>query len=378
MGAYQAQGGNYQATPGYQQEYAGYSQMGKGTVPLNGGGYVPQKVPVHRRPFQLSDIHLIIAGIVLIALFTASVIIFRNNILKCIFLLLALGSAAVLWIRPLTADNKRITYTIIALALCILTAVSFILKKPGNSNAAKDTTRQADSGSGSSSGTSNADNLNSGSQPGSVYSITSEPDVTATPEPTDNALLERLVTFFAYWSANRQDDMLELCAPSWRSKMENPRTSLFALLANRTPLNCKPESITGTDADDNRRVTLTSKIDRNNGKEPEVYRMTVLMVKDNYEWYIDPQSLQTNELLETPDPNITPTPGPTSTPETYPSTILYYNPKNGEYYHRDPYCKVINEKYTPLQGQFTFAEINTEPYSKLKPCNVCGAPLRDD
>ena len=62
----------------------------------------------------------------------------------------------------------------------------------------------------------------------------------------------------------------------------------------------------------------------------------------------------------------------------YSNTILYYNPKGGEYYHLDAFCKTVNAKYAPLQGQFTYAEINSDAYKKLKPCNVCGAPLRED
>ena len=199
---------------------------------------------------------------------------------------------------------------------------------------------------------------------------------TPTPDTSDNLLMERLVSFFTYWSGNRQDEMLTLCAPSWQSKQENPRTSLFALLANRTPKDCSPESITGTPADTSRRVTLTSTMDRNNGKDPEKYRMTILMVMENNEWFIDPQSLQTYESAETPDPNVTPTPAPTETPAVYATTVLYYNPKGGEYYHLDPNCKIINPKFLPLGGSFTYGEIDSDAYKNLKPCNVCGAPLR--
>ena len=71
----------------------------------------------------------------------------------------------------------------------------------------------------------------------------------------------------------------------------------------------------------------------------------------------------------------TPTPGPTETPTVFASTVLYYNPSGGEYYHLDQNCKIINPKFLPLGGQFTYGEIGNEPYSKLKPCNVCGAPL---
>ena len=159
-------------------------------------------------------------------------------------------------------------------------------------------------------------------------------------------------------------------------KQEDARVSLFYLVGNRNPKDCTIESVSGTDADDSRRVTLTSNIDRHNGKEKEVFRMSVRMTKETGEWYIDPQSLQSNDILETPDPNLTPTPAPTETPAVYSNTILYYNPNKGEYYHADPNCKNVGKKYLPLAGSFTYAEINDEPYKNLKPCNVCAAPLR--
>ena len=99
------------------------------------------------------------------------------------------------------------------------------------------------------------------------------------------------------------------------------------------------------------------------------------MVKENDGlWYVDPQSLQTYEDAETPDPSITNTPVPTPTPATNADTVLYYNPSGGEYYHRDQNCKRINERYLPLQGHFKYSELSKFP--KLKPCAICGAPSR--
>ncbi len=382
QGAYQQPGGHQQPA-GYQQPggygYNPYGQMGRvlqqgqnisNTIPLNGGGYIPQRVPVRRRGMEFKDWYLIAAGAVLIALFVLAVLVLKSAPLKIVLILLAAGSAAFLWIKPLTAENKRLTYSIVALALCILTAVSFLMK-PG-----ADVTNPQGSAQTENAGDSTA--LNSGSQGVPEIPASGQNTAEETPEPAiiaDNALMERLVSFFTFWSGNRQDEMLNLCAPSWKEKQENPRTSLFGLLANRTPKECTPESITGTDADTSRKVVLTVKIDRNNGKDPEMYRMTIMMVKEANEWYIDPQSLQTNESLETPDPNVTPTPAPTETPAVYSNTVLYYNPKGGEYYHLDPNCRIINPKFLPLGGTFTYGQIQDDPYSKLKPCNVCGAPL---
>ena len=58
------------------------------------------------------------------------------------------------------------------------------------------------------------------------------------------------------------------------------------------------------------------------------------------------------------------------------STVLYYHPDGGEYYHLDPNCRSVHPNYLPLEGMFTYAQVNGEPYAALEPCNVCGAPQR--
>ena len=158
--------------------------------------------------------------------------------------------------------------------------------------------------------------------------------------------------------------------------MDNPKTALFGLLANRTPLDYTVEKISGTVDDTSRTVTVTSTIDRNNGKDPVKYRLGVLMVKEDGQWYVDPKSLKTYENAETPDPALEPTPTPTQEPAASPNTVLYYNPDGGSMYHADPNCKSVHAKYLPLKGHFTYAEVNDGKYAELYPCNVCAAPLR--
>ena len=58
------------------------------------------------------------------------------------------------------------------------------------------------------------------------------------------------------------------------------------------------------------------------------------------------------------------------------SLILYYEPGNGAYYHIDRNCRVVNRKYLPLEGQFTYAELEAGEHSDLEPCSICGAPAR--
>ena len=370
---------------GYAQGYNGYTQMGRtpqmnsqqemgGQMPLNGGGYVPQPVPIRKRPFVLTDAYLLILSVVLLGLFALGMFVPGLGILKWVFLILTAATAALMWIKPLTDNNKRLCYTIVFGLLALVTIIGFVTAGAGSG-------RQDVTQTGSNS--ANAA-LTGQAEPGSldeasVQEIAPTPSVTNTPEPNaDYEVIERLRTFFSYWASNRQDDMLTLCSPTWASKEENPKTALFGLLQNRTPKNYAEESISGTSNDLSRTVTVVTTMDRNNGKDPVKYRMSIIMDKENDGlWYVNPKSLQTYENAETPDPSVTDTPAPTDTPPVYANTTLYYNPSGGEYYHLDQNCKRIAEKFLPLQGHFTYAELNDDKYKKLKPCAICGAPSRD-
>lgn len=378
--------GYQQPAAGYSQGYNAYTQMGRapqgqqnaqqdfsGQVPLNGGGYVPRPVPVRRRPLELTDVHLVIAGALLLVMFAIGMFVPGFGFLKWIFLALAVGTTAFLWIKPVVANNKRLCYTIIFALLSLVVLIGFITGLTGRGGS--DGRQDLDSGRAA---TSVKTDGYTATEPTAQAPAAAQPSVTNTPEPeNDNSITDRLQTFFYYWSANRTDDMITLCSPSWQSKVEDPKRALFGLLANRTPKDYMVESVSGTEYDTTRTVTVTSLMDRNNGKDPVRYRLSVIMSKENDVWYVDPQSLQTYENADTPDPSITATPAPTEETKAEPNTVLYYNPSGGEYYHLDPNCKKINERYLPLQGKFTYAEINKEPYSKLKPCAICGAPLRD-
>ena len=117
-------------------------------------------------------------------------------------------------------------------------------------------------------------------------------------------------------------------------------------------------------------------IDKNNGKPVSIYQMSVRMVNESGQWYVDPNSLVSNEIQETPDPNATPVVTPTPEPYVDANTVLYYNPDGGKLYHSDQNCVSLHSRYLPLKGKFTYGQINDQPYASLEPCNVCGAPLR--
>ena len=388
---YQQQAGNQggygyaagrQAQGGYQNGAAPAQQQ----MNLNGAGYVPPPAKVKRQPFVLKDVYLILVSVLLLILFGMGIYAgtAQASALRAagwIFTGLAAACIALLWIKKMTANNKRLCFTIV---FGVLAAISVFSLLNGSGTPAQTPDTSTQTVARTSTETSSSKTITSGGgvvvdgQSGMPIESVAASTATSTPKPdNDDVLLERLMTFFQYWAANQTEEMLTLCSPSWQSSVESPKTALFGLMANRTPMEySQPENITGTNDDTSREVTITVTMDRNNGKDPVKYRMTIMMVKESQQWYIDPQSLKSYEAAETTDPASAATPEPTETPGTASNTILYYNPDGGTKYHSDPNCKSIHAKYLPLKGTFTYAQINDDTYKDLKPCNVCNAPLR--
>ena len=361
--------GRSQQTPYYPQRDIA------GQVPLNGGGYVPQR-PARRGAFVLTDAYLLIFSAVLLALFALGMFVPGLGILKWVFAVLAAGTIALLWIKPLVDNNKRLCYTIVFGLLILITLIGFAAGGIGTSSP---DTQRANPGPTGVSEPEQTDPIAAGAL-NPVAEPT--PTVTNTPEPDqDSAATGRLQTFFSYWMVNNQDGMLTLCSPTWQSKQENPKTALFGLMGNRTPKeDIVMENISGTPNDTTRTVTITVLMDPNNGKDPVRYRIGVIMVKENDGlWYVDPRSLQEAEMLTDWIP-VLPTPEPAEEEEKAisGSTLLYYVPEGGQYYHLDPDCKTVNPKFLPMEGCFTYAEVNDEPYRDRMPCQVCGAPPREE
>jgi len=205
-------------------------------------------------------------------------------------------------------------------------------------------------------------------------------------------LTERLRQFFYYWNGNNPEDQLSLCPPSWRNEVKDPKAALSLLTNDRIPVDMMVESISGSEEDASRTVTLLSTMKLKNGEGYLRYRMRVVVLREDEGWYVYPPSLHNYEAVEeqepdaettapepaaSPEPTATPAAEPAETPGTDPDTVLYYHPEGGAYYHLDPNCRRVKERYLPLQGTFTYAEVNREPYSQLQPCSVCGAPERE-
>ena len=196
----------------------------------------------------------------------------------------------------------------------------------------------------------------------------------------DEAFSDRMLEFFSYWSANDLDRMLGVCDPAWKEQQENPKTALFALLVNRTPLSMMIESFRD-EADGTRSADVILRMDRHNGMDPVDYLYTAVLKKaEDGQWYLDPQCLRTSELAGNVSWEI-PTPEPAeydwASDETLPYTLMHYVPEGGEYYHLDENCPQVAEKYRPMRGVFAYQDLNYDEYKNLKPCAVCGAPPRD-
>lgn len=194
-----------------------------------------------------------------------------------------------------------------------------------------------------------------------ISSWQEDPDGIQPAGDLDEDAAERVTAFFRDWFQNRFDDMLALCAPEWKAKTEDPGLALARILADRTPVNMEIITMSGEGDDRFRTVSAIAVIDRNDGREPLHYFFRIAVEKgEDGLWYIDPESLLPQEQPRQQETSV--------------MAMLYYVPEGGQYYHLDPNCKTVNEIFLPMQGSFTYAELEDEPYKDLKPCAVCAAP----
>lgn len=61
-----------------------------------------------------------------------------------------------------------------------------------------------------------------------------------------------------------------------------------------------------------------------------------------------------------------------------PETPLYRNPNGGSNYHLDQNCSGVKSKFLPLEGGFTYGDLESSAYKKLTPCVYCAAPEKLD
>ena len=197
---------------------------------------------------------------------------------------------------------------------------------------------------------------------------------------TDKSAAEvRLASFMEKWRKGIIADMVAYTPQSWRdAQAESAQQQLFWKFAQRPLIDWRQMSApTGTDASTAR--TITVEADVNYGGATRTYQYDAIMLFENEDWFVDPDSLSSGILVTpatpTPDPNMTPTPTPepTPTPTPGPKTKLYYNKDGGKRYHIEPECYTVDKKYLPL-ASFTYKDLEKSPYNRLEPCEKCQAP----
>ena len=382
QGGYQPQQPPY----GYQQpQYQQPQQNGyvpQGYQQFTGYG-APQPQQPEKKPFDINIIFQIVLYGVLPVLFVLAMI-FAVPALKWVFVGLAAVMVAVMWLRTVVSPNMRLTLSAVYGALAVVALVSALTTGVPDDTASHQNSggvRPPASISGQDQQMQQTGSQNpfgeSGTLPGALEQASSVVPV-VTPDPNDLTRSETVMqmeSFLYFWTVNKHDDMISLCAPSWQSGVDEPKKELFRIMANRTLLDYESEKITGTENDTTRTVTVKVTVQRGT-KAAQKYRLQVVMLKENEMWYVDPRSLISQEPVDTssPTPAVTPTPDPNANVTS--STKLYYNADGGSRYHADPNCKSAHERYLPFKGVFTYGEVNDAKYKELMPCNVCNAPLR--
>jgi len=313
-------------------------------------------------------------------------------ILKFIFIGAGVLSLIGMWMQGSFVSSARATLTLVYGALMLVCIVSLL-----TGNTPRDTRTSAQGGNGGNvttqSGGNGGTSGNGMAPAGANANVETTPSPTSTPEPDSgesSAAWQRLQQFFQYWKNASVPDMLTLVSPAWKSaQTKSPETELFLLLANRQPLDQQFEKISNTEADSTRTITMTSVIDKRNGRPHVKIRFQIIMVKSSNEWYVDPASLQSNDIVadETASADtaagdagdgsavVTPTPSPKPTAAPGAKTKLYYNKKGGKYYHSDANCASVNAEYLPLTN-FYYKDLNSTTFKNLLPCEKCNAPQR--
>lgn len=332
-----------------------------------------QTEPVMQKRFGVLGI---ILTIVLPVLFLVALVL-PVNAVRWAFLGTVVVSVALMWILGAFVYNARSTLSVVYGALAVVIGLTLLMNS------------QAPEVQHTSANVQQQDALFSGENNAALLALLESRNTPAptgsSSEVTISAAQKQMIQFLEYWSSNSVPGMLSLCVPSWVARYEEPEMELFQLISASRPERYEFESISGSDGDTTRTVTLKVLLNPRNGTPAAMNRLQVLMFKVNGTWYVDPQSLKgtpINEVAEAEKQNreiLSSTIVPTATPDPQAEAnrfYVYYNKDaNGSYYHRELICDAVSESYWPL-SELDFSLINSQQYKKLLPCEVCNPPAR--
>lgn len=355
-----------------QQSYPQFNQMGQQVQQGYGGGYSGYYSQPQEKKFELPfDVvgKVILFGVLPVLFILA--MIFYAPVLKWIFLAGAVGGIVLMWMKDIVSPNMRLTMSAVLGVMAVVAMVGALSGAPAD-------VQNTPANNGSNVSQQQGGNV---PQQQNLTTPTTQPTATPAPEDAADGAVEQLMSFFYYWSVGNDEAMLARTAPSWRASVDDPAAALFVLLLNRTPQDdYEVTSAPGTDNDALRTLTIKVTINKNDGRSSmDRYAFKVIMKKEDGIWYVDPQSLASNEketaTQTVASANTTPTQPPLYTGR--PDTILYYNANGGSRYHLDPDCPDVGKKYKPM-SQFMYVDLGKAPYNELIPCTRCGAPIPDD
>lgn len=210
---------------------------------------------------------------------------------------------------------------------------------------------------------------------------------------------QKLDLFMAAWARKDYTEMVSASAPNWVNQFETQKeaeTDIFHRSYIRTPVRYQVMDVSGNDTDQTRTITMEAMMSRNDGQEPQLYKFQILMIRANNEWYVDPVSISSPQLMQQASAQVDQgqqalaeegpqqpldagTTAQVAVPQvnaTPSDTVLYYNDDGGEYYHLDPNCSSIGSKYKPLKATFYYRDVSSETFKNLKTCPHCSAPKR--
>lgn len=296
------------------------------------------------------------------------------DVLRYAFMGLTVVGLGAMWYRQMYKPATRLIVSIAYVALCI-GMIAMLMQ--GNADVRQTAINQPNQPAA----------VQQTPEPAANPAVMAQPVATPTPAPTvtgPSQAEKRLELFMSLWQVNNTTEMVYLVQPSWCSQQQNAAQALFNVLKNRTPEEFVIEDISGTETDNSRTITMRASINKNTGKAPTIYRFMIMMVKEGDEWYVNPNSLATNDEVQTTEENvvnnknevgdITAPPRTTVTPAPPASTPLYYN-QGANYYHMDPNCPSVKSEYLPFDMQFSYADLKEVMRANgLAPCLKCNAP----
>ena len=221
-------------------------------------------------------------------------------------------------------------------------------------------------------------------QEGLMQSLaTSDPAApTASPEDDLSQAERRWNEFFQAWKDRLVQEMQKYCSPAWINVTKSPDTALFMMISGSVPMEYTRESISGSDGNNTRILTVKVLFEENG--ETVLKRLNVILVKVNEVWYVNPDSLDGVVVDEEAERkasaqsyaviNTTKAPTPTEDPNKE-VVYVYYNPEGGKYYHAIRSCSAVSNQYWPLT-KLPLEMLNSQEFKNLQRCTTCNPPER--